>query len=123
MFQCRRGFKPKQTQEVDSASELSHFAFRVPNSVDPATLDSRFLSLQQQQGKCDEWLWPGQSWEDADGPSLGRVLLPESWPRGGMPRSFLGPWAPPLACCGGRGVHHLHLRHVEWGPSQEKVLF
>ncbi|KAI4571985.1 hypothetical protein MJG53_014091 [Ovis ammon polii x Ovis aries] len=53
-----RGFKPKQTQEVDSASELSHFAFRVPNSVDPATLDSRFLSLQQQQGKCDEWLWP-----------------------------------------------------------------
>lgn len=37
VFQCRRGFKPKRTQEFDSASELSRFAFRVPSSMDPAT--------------------------------------------------------------------------------------
>lgn len=39
--------------------------------------------------------------------------------------SFLGPSAPPLACCGERcrDVDHLHLKHVKWVRPRTRCFF
>lgn len=71
MLQGRSGFKPKWTQGLSSASGMNlGFLYGRPRGLLPP-------AWRQQQEKFDEELWPRKSQEDADGGSLGHVLIPE----------------------------------------------